>query len=167
MEDKMLKLIGAVMIIAVCAYIGFAAGEEAKHRQRLLEETASALELLKSEICFSDTELKKAFINIDRVTDTEGIFARAAERIEEEGISRAWNRAVESAGLDEEDEHVLKLLSSKIGKTDSEGQRRHIEYTASLLRERARDAKEIYEKNGKIYRSVGFLAGAAAVLLLI
>lgn len=162
-----MKMAGALLIISVCTGIGLLMAQRSKNVYRLLEEICSALEILKSEIGFSGTDLASAFKRVDKMTDTEGIFGRAAMKIEDNGISRAWQESVDESSLSAENKSMLKLLCTKLGKTDTQGQLRHIEYVEGLIKGRAEKARAVYEKNGRIYRGAGFLVGAAAVLLLI
>ena len=107
-------MIGALLIISVCTGMGLTAARSFKRAYMLLEEMCAALEILKSEICFSDSSLASAFQRVDKMTDTEGIFARAASKIGDKGVSRAWQEAVDESGLGMDDKSMLKLLCAKL-----------------------------------------------------
>ena len=162
-----MKLIGAAIVIAVSTRLGFMKAESLNRRANLLEQLCSGLEILKSEIAYSGTDLEKALIRAETLTDSGGLFKAAAEDLGAVGISAAWEKAVEERIADKGDRAAIERLGAVLGKTDARGQTEHISYTAALVRARAKDAKAAYAKYGRLYKSVGVLAGAAAVLILL
>ena len=54
-----------------------------------------------------------------------------------------------------------------LGKTDIEGQASQIEHTIAFLEIQIKKAEEARTKNEKLYKSLGSLAGAGLVILLI
>ncbi len=161
-----MRLIGAVLIFAAIAWCGMRASLALKQRREFLEGFITALELLKSEIAFSVSDLKSAFENVAGISGAR-IFMLLAEYVEGEGINSACEKAVEISRLTGEEAQLISLLASKLGKTDVQGQLRHIEYVAGIANELRKKALQNYEKSGVLYRRGAILIGIFAVLLLI
>lgn len=163
----MVKLIGAVMTGFACGYFGFRLRMALKTRLRSLADICASLETLEGEICFSVNRLKKAFIR----ADTNGLFASAAEDIEEMGAQKAWNGAVRKMKnklcLTDADTEILLMLGKNIGKTDSDDQIKSIRYIKTLLAAQEKQAGEEYQSRAKLYSSGGVLVGALVVIILI
>lgn len=163
----MVKLFGAVMVGAACAYFGFKASFRLQKRARSLADISLSLELLESEIGFTKHRLKKALERSDRC----GLFICAAQYIDEMGAAGAWKRALaqqrESMCLKDADCEVLELLGEKIGKTDTDDQIKHIKYVRALVEELQKSAGEDSEKQGKLFRGCGILTGLMLVIILI
>lgn len=165
-----MKLIGAVIIFAVCAYAGFAFSDRMKKRCVYLMNICEALNLLETEITFRGSRLKQAFIKIDKASDTRGLFKTAADNMESKGIKRAWREAAkEKSGelrFNETDTEALALLGERLGMTDTEDQIKNIIYARKRLEDNLKGAKEEYAKLGRLYRSGGILAGLFLILIL-
>lgn len=161
-----MKLIGAVIVICVFAYGGIAAGKTMGRRCEFWERFITALQILRSEIGFSGSSLKKAFLNAARISG-EPLFENAAAEIETVGIDRAWKAAVDRQPLCEEDKRTVLLLSGKLGKTDTEGQIKHLDYISGLAEEARSSADELYKRKGVLYRRGGLLAGIFVAVVLL
>lgn len=163
-----LKLIGAVMICAACTYIGIKKSGELKGRYKSLRNIGTALGYLETEIGFCSNDLKRAFINIDRGTDTCGLFKDAADKIEEYGIKKAWAYAVLKSSMPilDSDRELMLMLGEKLGMTDTKSQLKHIGYVKELVNAQSESAESEYGRLGKIYRSGGLLAGLFIILVI-
>ena len=156
---------GAVMVFAVFAWCGCSVSVQMKKRCDLLEQFITALELLKAEIAFNGSDLKKAFENTAKMSGAE-IFSDAARYLDASGINRAWEMALNEAKINAADKQVLMLLSSKLGKTDSPGQIKHIDYVEKMVMESRKNAVSTYENTGGLFRRGGVLLGILTVLIL-
>lgn len=163
----MVKIIGAVMTGFACGYLGFRMNMTLKIRVKSLADIAASLEMLESEINFSVNKLKKAFFRIDR----NGFFTSAAEYMEENGIKKAWEKAVNENKsrlcLTDADCEILLTLGSSIGRTDTEDQLKNIGYAKTMITMQEKQAQSDYGRMGKLYRSGGILAGLMLVIILI
>lgn len=165
----MLKLVGAAMICASCAYLGIRKSSELKNREKALRNIHTALGHLETEISFCANDLKSAFMNIDKNTDTHGIFKDAADRIEKFGIRKAWTYAVmnNKAEFVESDRELLLMLGTRLGMTDTKNQMKHIGYMRELISAQANTALSEYRRLGNMYRSGGILTGLFIILIII
>lgn len=157
------------MIGAVCAYMGIMRSNEMKNRCVMLERLISAFEMLETEIRFNRTEIKKAFLNTEKALPMYGFLKTAAENMDKLGIKKAWENAADKClrSLSDVDRNAVKILSSKLGMTDAEGQIKQLEYVKNILKHQAGEAEKEYKRLGRLYRSGGVLAGAFIVLVLL
>lgn len=165
----MLKIAGAVMICAACTYMGLKKSTELKNREKSLKSIHTALGHLETEIGFTANNLKRAFLNIEKSAELKGLFADAAERIENFGIKKAWTYAVMNSKLTllESDRELLLMLGTRLGMTDTKNQLKHIGYMRELISAQAGSAEAEYRRLGSIYRGGGVLLGLFIVLLIV
>lgn len=163
----MVKILGAVMVGCACGYLGLKKSLTLKRRAKSLLDISVSLEMLESEISFSVNKLKKAFMRVDR----NGIFSAAAEDMDEKGVKKAWETAVNSSKsrlcLTDADEDILMMLGKNIGKTDTDDQIKNIKYIKKMISEQCKQAEGEYNRLGKMYRNGGVLAGLMLIIILI
>ena len=84
-------------------------------------------------------------------------------------FSESWRQAVENnaGAVGKEAAAVMASLSEVLGKTDLESQLAAIDYGAVLLEQRLNDAREYAKRHQRLYRTLGVLAGALVVVLII
>lgn len=163
----MVRALGAIMIGCSCGYFGFRMSASLKNRVKALSDISASLEMLESEIAFSVNKLKKSFLRIDR----SGLFTCAAEKMDKDGIGKAWADAVSENKarlcLTDSDADILLTLGVNIGKTDTQDQIRNIRYVKTLINGQERQAENEYNRFGKLYRSGGILVGLMIIITII
>lgn len=159
-----MKLLGALLVFGAVSWCGIQMSNTLKKRFEFYERFISALEILKCEISFSANDLKSAFENTYRVSGAD-VFLYAAGMLVTDGFDKAWEKAVDEARV--ADREIAMLLSSKLGKTDTDGQIKHIDYVLGIAQEARKEAKNKYEKTGVLYRRGSILLGIFAVLLFL
>lgn len=161
-----MRILGAAMILCAFTAGGFWISAEMRRRCTFWERFITALEMLKAEIGYNGSDLKKAFEAAAGVSCLK-LFECAANKLFALGIDAAWAEAVRESGVNEEDMKLLLLLSSRLGKTDVEGQLKHIAYISALAIEAKTAAEKAYAEKGALFRRSGVLIGIFAVLILI
>ncbi len=166
----MIKFVGAVFILLSASYIGFYKANTLRKRMVYLNNIRTSLHMLESEIFFSQNILFRVFKRISNLSDTCGLFSNAAEGINEFGIKRAWERAVdetyEKMCLKNQDREVLYIFGANLGMSDKESQIKNIKHVVDMINSLYDGAAEDYKKNAGLYRSAGFLAGLFFAILL-
>lgn len=83
----------------------------------------------------------------------------------------AWKKAVRSFSKDstmiKEDLEILASLAEVIGASDLEGQLNALEMAESQFQHQLDKARQAHEKKGKLFRSLGALAGIGLAIVLI
>ena len=160
-----MKFVGAVLIIAAFFLTGFSKNRKLYARCILWSNFIEGLGILESEICFSGTELKKAFKRTGSICEAK-VFSLAAEELNKYGIDKAWENAVEKSDVNIKDRTIMLKLSSKIGKTDIKGQQKHIEYICSLADAARISAEKEYNEKGRLLCRGSVLLGLLVAVIL-
>lgn len=81
----------------------------------------------------------------------------------------AWSYAIDHSetNMTKEDLNLLKSLDKLLGKTDVKGQESEIELLKKFIDTQIEKAEEEQKKNEKLYKTLGIIAGLAAVIILI
>lgn len=76
-----------------------------------------------------------------------------------------WQSKGKTSLNDSDISHLLSLANI-IGSSDTDGQLSAISMVEELLKRQRAEAQEAKEKKGRLYRSLGALAGAGMVIIL-
>lgn len=83
----------------------------------------------------------------------------------------AWEKSMQEqeckAMLKKEDVSLLSAFGQGLGASDIEGQISHCKLYFSMLDEKYQNAKEEFEKKGKLYFMLGVLSGIGIALVLV
>lgn len=164
----MLKLIGACLIIGGGTVWGFFEADKLLRRTEKLEQIVFALKLLENEVVYGKRDIKSSLSLIGKNQGPEYL-VYAAENIERLGIKTALCESVDKYEKDilGTDKNTLKILWDNLGMTDSASQVKAIRHVKGILEEAKTAAESEYAKTGKLKRSMGFLGGVFAVILLL
>jgi len=171
----MLKAVGALCVVAAAGSYGIVVARDYARRPGELRDVQAALSMLETEIAYGATPLTEALEAVGRRCDgaLAGLFTGAAEELAaRDGVTagEAWERSLVRYGarapLHREDLAVLRSLGAVLGATDREDQTRHLRLAIERLRILAARAEEEAHRNVRLWRYLGFLAGAAAALVV-
>lgn len=70
-------------------------------------------------------------------------------------------------GLNSGDKRLLLELGEQLGKTDVEGQLKHLELYETVFKKQLSDSENDVIKKSKLYKTMGFFVGTAAALMMI
>ena len=169
----MIRLLGATLLAAGCAWIGFRASWEMRARGGAMGEVAEGLELLERELELGGAPLPHLVDDLSGRTRGQArlLFQdlrQALEHLDQEGLSRSWPTLIDRRReLGESGRACLYPLGELLGRYDSQAQiqgisaaRRHLE------EEREKDAEES-RRQGRVCQTLGLTGGAFLVILLI
>ncbi len=84
---------------------------------------------------------------------------------------RIWSERVNAIpakfGLKKGDAALLLEFGEQLGKTDVDGQLKHLELYEALFKNLLTDAENEINKKSKLYKTMGFFVGTAAALMII
>lgn len=172
----MLKIVGAILIIAGCTYGGMRIAETYRKRAELLRYLQNGLNLLETEISYSLTPLPLALKRISGKLRGESrlIFACASQALQRDtGLraNEAWEEGIEylkkHIKLNREEIDVLTLFGQALGGSAREDQLKSIALTRKQLSLMEKAADEAKQKNQRMWQYLGFCTGAVIVLILI
>lgn len=171
----MLKLVGAVMVIAASGLSGLVVAGNYSRRPRDLRSLRAALQMLETEVAYSATYLPEALRQVAGRCDqaTAPLFLRAADELSSmSGVTaaEAWEKALDhycpGTALKSGDLSILRNLGGSLGISDKEDQIKHLRLAMEQLSAESAAAEEDASRNVKLWSYLGFLGGLLAVLLL-
>jgi len=170
-----IKIIGALIIITGTALIGFFMDKFEMYRMKDLENIKRALVFLKGEIDYMIASLPVAMEEVgSRVDSSIGkIFSHVGESMKNKrgySAEKLWKESVElykdRTYLSKEDIKNLLSLGTALGYLDKEMQKNNIDLLLVYLEDEIERLKVHRQKNGKLYKTLGFLGGILIVILL-
>lgn len=82
-----------------------------------------------------------------------------------------WNQKIseipKQCALTDSDIQLLYEFGSALGKTDVEGQSKHIRLYVAEFENQLENAQQAIVKKSKLYKTMGFFVGSAAALMMI
>ncbi|HJV44440.1 MAG TPA: stage III sporulation protein SpoIIIAB [Bacillota bacterium] len=171
----MLKLIGALIVLVSGTLVGFQAAKMYSMRPKEIRRLIVGLQLLETEICYGATPLSIALKHISvRIGDRVGeIFLHAGQFLQEyDGLPTAdcWEMALEKTWkntmLKPPEKEILIHLGRVLGKSDRQDQQKHIRLAVMNLTSEEEEARSEQQKYEKMCKSLGFLGGLLAVILI-
>ena len=166
-----LKYILLLIIFSLSTIIGITISKMYENRVKELREFKGILNIIKTKIKFTYEPLAEIFkqISKDNSTAVEKIFGQMANQIQYKQVRQAWEDCIQKADISikQEDKDILKKLGKLLGQTDVEGQVSEIEVIQNFLDIQITKAEEERNKNQKMYKTLGIVAGLVFVIILI
>lgn len=171
----MIKLIGALCIIAAGTLLGFYQALQLSARQRQIRQSVQALQRLETEILFGYSPLPDALRTVSGTLEgpVSVLFARAAEGLVSGAsgtVQESWRQAVDGCwshtAMKRTEREAVLQLGSVLGISDRSDQAKHLRLAVSVLQAEETAAGEDYRRYGKVWRSLGLLTGVLIVILM-
>lgn len=148
---------------------------------RKLSQRIKALERLQIMLNGISTELKYCLTPINdimiRLSGREELknlsFIKVCAQKCSEGelFPVAWNDGLDSIkksdALLKSDIELLRSFGEVVGTTDLDGQMKICDLYSDMINEKLNNAREKFKNSGKLYSNMGFLIGAAFVIILL
>ncbi|MGA9172427.1 MAG: stage III sporulation protein SpoIIIAB [Thermoactinomyces sp.] len=172
----MIKWVGAIFILIASTWTGFLLAGNLRERPRQIRELRSCLALLKTEINYGVRPLADALARIAQTVS--GALSRILESgsknllsMDGESTYECLRRAIEDewrlTSLTKTEKEILLKLCHVLGNSSREDQLHHLELAATQLEVEETKARAEQERYEKMYKTMGILAGALLVILLI
>lgn len=166
----MLKITGALILLVCSTIEGFRRCAMLYKRRQFIEDFIGFLNILKTKMRFSMSEIKQLISDTQDFPTLKSLYSLFPGdnnvpllTLWKSGIKKC---AAESA-LSKADVNFLCEFALQLGSTDLEGQTEHIELYCTLCERRLNEAENDIKQKSKLYRMLGFFAGAAAALVII
>lgn len=160
-----LKILGCLLLVAAAYSAGALLAKRLYARRDFLNRFKAFLETMKTRLRFSGGDI---FIVVQSCIDQTRLpmpFCGGSEPFE-----ACWNKAVGGIprfwSLGKADIELIYECGSQLGKTDLEGQLSHLGLIEARLDLLIAQAEENIGKKSKLYKTMGFFAGASAAILL-
>lgn len=164
----LVKLIGAVLLIASSFSVGISMSKSLYRRRTFL----------KSFIVFIDNLATHIRYNTDDIFRLVSICSGSEElrcfdyfdKPHNEPFEKIWSKSVltipRAYALTKSDTDLLLEFGSQLGKTDIDGQLKHIKLYKTFFANQLSEAEEAISKKSKLYKTMGLFAGSAAALMM-
>lgn len=171
----MLKLIGAMLVLIAGTAFGFQQAARYADRAVQLRQLLQVLQRLETEIGYGHTPLADALERSAAGRDgpVAALLTAAAGRLRAGGpaFRDCWRETIESGWRDtalRDPERAAVLgLGDALGISDRMDQIKHIRLAAAALQAEEATARDEQVRYGKMWRSLGFMAAALVVILMV
>ncbi len=169
----MMRLMGAVLVAAGGAALGFQAAASLRKRGRAVRQMEEGLALLERELELNAPPLSRL---LERGAAHSQGPARALfqgctqglDNLDREDFSSLWRRLVrERAELTPEGQAILLPLGNTLGRYEGERQRETLSAARRRLGELAARLETDSRRQGRVYQVLGLSGGAFLVILLL
>lgn len=169
----MVRMIGAVLVAAGAAWMGFQAAAGLHNRTRAIREMAGGLAVLERELELNAPPLSRLLVR--GAAQSHGpakiLFQDCAlglDNLAQESFSLLWQRLTgRLTELGPEGQAVLSSLGDTLGRYDGERQREALAAVRLRLEELAGCLEEDSRRLGRVYQALGLSGGAFLVILLL
>lgn len=169
----MVRLVGAALVAAGGALLGFQAAAELRSRVRTLDQVEAGLALLERELELNRPPLSRL---MERgAAHSEGaareLFqgcARGLDRLDQEDFSSLWRRLVkELSVLGPEGQAILFPLGDTLGRYEVQRQLEALSAARRRLEELSAHLEMDSRRKGRVYQALGLSGGTFLVILLL
>lgn len=170
-----LTWLAAVAVCGAASAWGYLVARQLAQRPQDLAGAAAALEVLRTEIAYARTPLPGALRQAalgagDPVAALLRTVAGQLEAGSGRSAQQAWDEALAVLDLRSAwtpaDLGVLARLGHALGRSDAAEQERHIALCVERLRQLEAEARTASDRQGRMWRYLGVLAGVALVLMV-
>lgn len=166
----MLKIVGSMIVIAVCTALGFEKSNELSMHLNALEELKKLFVLLRSEVQYTRAPFAELFLKISRKMD--GVYqkwllrlSKDLEKHEKRTLQEVWKVSVyeylEESRLTKEELEELCRVGNSLGYLET------IELYINQLDFSIEKAREELKSKKKLYQSMGIMCGIFLVIVLL
>jgi stage III sporulation protein AB len=176
MAEMIAKIAGALCVLAAAAAYGESKARALEQRVQQLQQLLRSLKLLAAEISYARSLLGNALNNVAGQCNPPvgDLYACAAELLSagpELTAREAWEEALRRTGpqtsFSAADREIIKSLGVSLGVSQQEGQLKQIQLAEQHLSFALEGAREDRERQARLWRYLGFIGGAALVILLL
>lgn len=169
----MIRLIGAALVAAGGALLGFQAAAVLRGRVRVLDQLEAGLAILERELELNLPSLPRL---LERgAAHSEGaareLFqscVRGLDRLDREDFSSLWRRLVkELSVLGPEGQAILYPLGDTLGRYEARRQLEALSAARRRLEELSARLEADSRRRGRVYQALGLSGGAFLVILLL
>lgn len=169
----MLKIVGAIMIVACCGWFGFSLVREHRRQEQIFATLLGALDYMGCELQYHLTPLPTLCRAIS--AHSKGVISQLFLALEEELDSQLQADAeacMENAisavpSIPPAVAEQLRRLGCTLGEFDLQGQMQGLDAVRTSCRESLAALQENKEERRKSYQTLSLCAGAALVIIFI
>ena len=167
-----MKWVGAVICFCVSVACGWTAGKNEKVRTAQCEAFLEFFVYIQNQVGYFLAPTKLMYKNFhSEVLQKTGFLDALCAHEGDEVYFDVWERALleckERMNLSDGQFETVRAFGSCIGKSNEELQLKKLEYYAEEMQRETEKQRAQTQKNVKLYRTLGFAAGASILILVI
>lgn len=170
-----MRWLGALFVLISLTAVGFEWSRRLSGRSRQIRQFTTALQILEAEVIYGHTPLPVISRKLEKTLrpPLSQIFSTFANILETEStdVKDAWDRSIEwnwpSTALRHKEKETLLQFGQTLGRHGRDEQRKYIQLTLAHLRSEEYEAIEEQRKYEKMAKSLGFLGGLLAIIVMI
>ncbi|NLW22397.1 MAG: stage III sporulation protein AB [Tissierellia bacterium] len=172
----LIKIVGGLLIILSTSLIGFCYGNRYSKRMNNLIYMEQCLKILETEIVYGAVPLPEALSNVYKKGNKKVsfVFEDIKNHLLEDKTGDIYQSFKSVAGtlnekLDftKEDVEIFLSLGRVLGSSDRQDQEKNFKLILNQIAILEKEAKLERDKNEKMYKNLGILAGIAIVIILL
>ncbi|MCH5296293.1 MAG: stage III sporulation protein AB [Ruminococcus sp.] len=162
------KLIGALLLIASSFSVGVSMSKSLYRRKAFIKSFIVFVDSLETHIRYNTDDIFKL---VSMCSDSEELKCfEFFNKPHAEPFDKLWSKSVltipRAYALTKSDMDLLLQFGSQLGKTDIDGQIKHIKLYKDFFKKQLDDAEDAIVKKSKLYKTMGLFAGTAAALMM-
>lgn len=163
-----LKILGGLLLVLSGFSAGWFCSKKLLMRKDFFKRIITFVSNLSTQLRYSTSDI---FTLVSLAAETGGLdFFEIREEIGTPFYD-IWIERVRKIpskiGLKNSDKALLLEFGEQLGKTDVDGQLKHLELYEALFKKQLTDAENEINKKSKLYKTMGFFVGTAAALMII
>ncbi len=166
-----IKVIGSSLLIVGGSFLGMGQARKLRQRVQLITDIERAIRILCCELALNLSSVYDACNIVSSRFDGEvgDLFARCEKFSHDLPFADQWAELIKSKKLNLDIKTVEELihLGDYFGRYDIEHQTKELNCLIDRLEEQRTIAMGEYEKNGRVYRSIGLSSGVICAILLL
>lgn len=165
-----IRLTGIIFILICGAMTGIKASDRLKNYYRnctLLIEAVNRIGIMIRYRSLSVYEIARELKKSDTLSDIEFI-RNLPEEFENESFQSVWKSALkEDKSIGKEEKNLLNSFAESFGSSDTQGQLSAIALLSEGLKSTEQKRGREYEEKGRLYRSLGLIAGIMMGIMIV
>ena len=172
----MLRMLGMVLVVGASTTLGLSARQRLSHRVRSLTQFIQAFDLLIAEMQSNQTPLPQliSMLTQEDIGESTRFFKILQKRMQTNAdlsFSYHWQTTArdlaEDLGLESGEVEALRQAASYLGRYQAEQQLTGLMHTREQLVGICRQARQMLETKGNLYRTCGIAVGVVVVLMML
>ena len=161
------KIIGCILIVSSSFLIGYSKSKKLYLRRDFLKSFVVFLNSLSTNIRYDSADIFTTVSMSARNNDLTYI----SKLENNKPFDKQWQEKISSLpntlALNKSDKELLSEFGNELGKTDIDGQLKHIEFYKNLFDNQLLAAEEDIISKSKLYKTIGLFAGISTALMII
>lgn len=171
-----IKLTGVAFLVVACGITGITMSNEYIKRLRELKVINKMLLLLKGEIKYNNSGINEALKKVANMSEkiSQNFLNNVCELFDNGKIPlrESWNGAIDNyllkkSSLKKEDYLIIRDIGINLGITDRETQLNNLDSNMLVIEQLINGLEAQREQKCKLYRTMGFMAGAFVAIIII